>query len=178
MAEIPTISPEKREIVDDNARKFIIGTIDPAFLERHGAVSYGMTTDWIEIGEDNEKKVVVKAYPDKVQRLLIEKITKDGDRTANKQSIDESTYEEQLQSAGPHSEKRRYEFEYEQNGIKYTIKYDEFVGSQLRIIEVEAPIQQQRDAFDPHSFPAELIEVTRRLQYYGYRIAETVKRFP
>ena len=175
MTEFSAATPEKRETVDDNARKFVIGTIDPAFLTNQNARSYEMVTDWIETGEDNEKKVVVKVYPDKIQRLLIEKVTKDGNRVADKQSIDESKYNEYLAVAGPHSEKRRYEFEYEQNGINFIVKYDEFVGSQLRILEIEAPTEQQGDSFDPYDFPAELVEVTGQLQYYGYRIADTVK---
>lgn len=178
MTEIPAATPEKREIVGDNARKFIIGTIDPTFLEQRQATSYDMNTHWIKTGDEEEEKVVVKIYPDKIQRLLIAKVTKDGDRSADKQDIDEGRYTEHLASAGPHSEKRRYEFIYEQaDGKKFSVKYDEFVDSQLRIIEIDAPTDDERAAFNPEEFPAELIEVTGQLQYYGYRIAETVKRF-
>ena len=180
MTEIPTTTPEKREIVDDNARKFIIGTIDPVFLQRYGARSYDMTTDWIKTDDDEEEKVVVKVHPDKVERLLIAKVTKeDGSRSADKQAIDENKYNELVETAGVHSRKRRYEFSYEQSdGRKFSVKYDEFADSELRIIEIDAPTDDDRAAFKPEEFPAELMEVTGRIMYYGYRIADTVKRFP
>ncbi len=32
-AEIPRNTPEKKEVLDDNARKFIVDTLDSTFLE-------------------------------------------------------------------------------------------------------------------------------------------------
>ncbi|HSW77545.1 MAG TPA: hypothetical protein VLG36_01985 [Candidatus Chromulinivoraceae bacterium] len=59
-AEIPKTTPEKREILDDNARKFTVEPISAQFLDEHSATSFTLTVDWLETSEANEKKVAYK----------------------------------------------------------------------------------------------------------------------
>ena len=78
-------TPEKRKIIADNARKFIVDEIDPTLLDGDDTVSFTLTTDWLETGEDDEKKIAHKAFADgTAQTLLIAKVTVGGKRTANK----------------------------------------------------------------------------------------------
>lgn len=171
--ENPVANPEKKEILDDNARKFIAETIDPQFLEEHRASSFTLTTDWLETGEDNEKKLAYKEFDSgEIQILLIAKVTKDGCRTSEKVKITDEEYKRLLESSVLHLEKKRHEFTYTQNGIPFSMKYDEFADSELRILEVDAASDEMRDSFIPEDFPAELIEVTGDTQYYGYRVAD------
>lgn len=172
-AEFPTHTPEKNEILDDNARKFIVETIMPEFLEEHRASAYTMITDWLVTGEDNEKKLAYKKfYTGDTQILLIEKITKDGDRTSEKQKITKEEYEQLLASSLLRLEKKRYEFTYAQNDTPFSVKYDEFAESNLRLLEVDATSEEERSSFTPHNFPVELKEVTGDINYYGYRVAD------
>jgi hypothetical protein len=172
-AEIPTHNPEKKEVLDDNARKFIVETIDPTLLVETRASSYTLTTDWLETGEDNEKKLAHKKFDNgDIQILLIAKVTKDGNRTSEKTKITEDEYKRLLESSVLHLEKKRHEFTYAQNGVSFSMKYDEFADSELRILEVDAASDEMRDSFIPEDFPAELIEVTGDTQYYGYRVAD------
>ncbi|MGB4956939.1 MAG: hypothetical protein WBO49_00635, partial [Candidatus Saccharimonas sp.] len=64
MTEIPQNSREKEQSVPDDARKFIVraGKLNQAFLDAHGAKIYTMVTDWIDIGDDTETKLVHKTY--------------------------------------------------------------------------------------------------------------------
>ena len=166
-------SPElQKEVLDDNARKFITEPLNADFLSQHGAVSYVLTTDWLETDESSEKKVVCKRYDDgNIQRLLITKVTKDGTRTSEKEKITEDEYDELLEHSLIHVEKRRAEFGYEQNGIVFEVKYDEFAASDLRILEVDAATDEQRQSFDPIGGSH---EVTGDMGYYGYRVAQQI----
>lgn len=172
----PTPEQEKsKEVLDDNARKFVAEVIDATFLEENGVTSYTMITDWLATGEDNETKVVYKKFDSgDVQILLISKVTKDGSRTSEKEKISEEKYKELLDSSIVHSEKRRHEFNYTQNDTVFSVKYDELVGSKLRMLEVDALSEEERDSFNPSDFPGKLSEVTGDMRYYGYRIAEIV----
>lgn len=173
--EVPVNNPEKKEILDDNARKFIVDVIDSKFLEENRAIAFNLITDWLEIGGDDEKKVAYKEFENgDIQTLLIAKVTKNGDRTSEKEKITKEQYEELLNSSMLHLEKKRSEFTYVQNGISLSIKYDEFAKSKLRILEVDATNEEERDSFSPGDFPGELIEVTGDMRYYGYRIAAVV----
>lgn len=170
------VQPEKqKEILDDNARKFVVGTLEPAFLEGIGASSFLMITDWLETGEDDERKLAHKKFANgDVQILLIYKIMKDGRRTSEKEKINEQEYIELLKGSVRHVEKVRYEFSYDQDDITFGVKYDEFIDSDLRVLEVDASNDEQRNAFDPDTFPSELSEVTGKMQYYGYRVADII----
>jgi hypothetical protein len=174
-AEIPTHDPEKKEKLEDNARKFITGALEPKFLGENGATSFTLTIDWLETDEANEKKVAYKRFDDGgIQILLIAKVTKDGNRTSEKEKITEEQYRELLGSSILHLEKKRYEFDYIQDGTPFSMKYDEFADEKLRILEVDASTNEGRNAFNPDDFPSELGEVTGDMRYYGYRIADVV----
>jgi len=165
----------KKEILDDNARKFIVNSLDPGFLKENNATSFIMTTDWLETGEDNEKKLAYKKFENgDIQIVLIAKSTKNGNRTSEKEMINEAQYASLLEKSVRRLEKRRYELTYIQNKTEFTLKYDEFANSQLRILEVDAPTEDERNSFNAQSFPAVLSEVTGDLRYYGYRVADTV----
>jgi len=166
---------QQKEILDDNARKFVVAALEPAFLERSGASAFILATDWLETGEDREKKLAYKKFENgDSQILLISKITKDGCRISEKEKISEKEYAALLGESVCHLEKMRYEFQYIQNGITFDIKYDEFVGSQLRVLEVDASSEEDRNSFSPYDFSSQLFEVTEQVQYYGYRVASIV----
>ena len=176
-AEIPTSNPEKKEKLDDNARKFVTGTLDPAFLDKNGASSFTLTVDWLETDENTEVKVAHKKFDDgKIQILLIAKATKSGNRISEKEKISEERYQQLKASSVLHLEKKRYEFEYEQNGIPFSVKYDEFTDGKLNMLEVDASSEDRRESFSPTDFPAELEEVTGDIRYYGYRVAEVINQ--
>lgn len=82
-------SPERqKEVLDDNARKFITEPLSTNFLLQHGATSYVLITDWLEADESSEKKAVCKRYDNgDIQRLFITKVTKDGARTSEKRRL-------------------------------------------------------------------------------------------
>lgn len=171
-AEIPTNKPERKEILEDNARKFITGILDPRFLEEHSPSSFMLIVDWLETDEDNEKKVAYKRFNNgDIQILLITKVTQDGNRTSEKEKITEKEYQELQGASILHLEKRRYEFDYVQNGIPFSMKYDEFADETLRMLEVDASTEEERTTFNPDSFPGRLDEVTGDVKYYGYRVA-------
>lgn len=173
--KMPVTNPEKKETLDDNARKFTVDTIDATFLEDNKATSFVLTVDWLETGEDDEKKVAHKKFDNgDVQILLISKVTKDGSRTSEKGAITEEAYEELLASSVLHLKKKRYEFTYTQGGTPFGVKYDEFGEGSLRVLEVDAPSEEERSSFNPSEFPFALDEVTGDMQYYGYRIASIV----
>ena len=175
--DIPKNSPEKKEKLEDNARKFTTEALDSEFLRAHNASSFTLTVDWLETGEDTEVKVAHKKFDNgDVQILLIAKTTKDGNRVSEKEKIDEGRYEELKASSVRHLEKKRYEFEHEQNGIPFSVKYDEFADGKLNMLEVDASSEEQRRSFSPDDFPAELEEVTGDIQYYGYRVADVVSQ--
>jgi hypothetical protein len=172
--EIPRNNPEKKELLDDNARKFTADTIDPEFLQKNNAKSFLLTTDWLEMGESSEKKLAHKKYENgDVEILLIQKFTQDGKRTVPpKEKLTEDQYQEFLAlSPALRVEKIRHEFDYIQSGISFSVKYDEFVDSKLRVLEVDAQDEIERDSFEPRAFPYGLTEVTGDIRYYGYRVA-------
>ena len=73
-----------------------------------------------------------------------------------------------------HLEKKRYEFEYAQNGITFSVKYDEFATGKFCMLEVDAPSDEERSSFSSGDFPSTLAEVTGDMKYYGYRVAEII----
>lgn len=175
LEKLPVNTPKKSTLLDDNARKFVVGVINHEILEKYDASSFNLIVDWIETGEDNEKKVAYKQFDNgDIQILLISKVTIDGNRTSEKTKITEEEYRELLGSSILHLEKKRHEFEYTRNNLSFSIKYDEFEGGELRILEVDAPNEEDRSSFNPNDFPAELSEVTGDVRYYGYRVANII----
>lgn len=163
-------TPEKVTL-DDNARKFTCETLQPEFLDQNSASSFTLVTDWLETGEDNEKKIAWKKFDNgDIQILLISKVTKDGKRTSEKQEITQELYEVLIASSILHLEKLRHEFTYDQGGVVFSLKYDNFGESNPRILEVDASSDEERSSFDPNIFPARLTEVTGDMTYYGYRM--------
>jgi len=76
---------ERREVLNDNARKFVAEPINEPFLREHEASSFKLIVDWLEKNEDNETKVAYKDFGDgNIQILLIAKTTVDGNRTSEK----------------------------------------------------------------------------------------------
>ncbi|MDN5274451.1 MAG: hypothetical protein JWP06_352 [Candidatus Saccharibacteria bacterium] len=176
-AEIPTNSPEKKETLDDNARKFILEGIDPKLLDENNASSFSLIIDWLETDNDNdnETKVAYKEFDNgDVQILLITKTTTDGNRTSIKEKITKEEYEQLVVSSVLHLEKKRYEFTYAQGSVVFSVKYDEFTDGELCMLEVDASSEEERRSFSPGEFPSKLVEVTGDTQYYGYRIAEII----
>ena len=166
-----------KQILEDNARKFIVSTAMPQLFKPDSVISYDLTTDWLETNTDNEKKLVYKRFNSgEVQHLLISKVTKDGSRVSEKIPIDETKYAELSKESLLHLEKKRFEASLPQNGQVFSLKYDEFAGSDLRILEVDAESDEERALFEPDDFPAALIEVTGDLRYYGYRIADQLHK--
>lgn len=173
--DIPKNNPEKKEKLEDNARKFTAEALNSEFLEAHNASLFTLTVDWLETGEDTEVKVAHKKFDNgEVQILLIAKTTRGGNRVSEKEKINEERYRQLKASSILHLEKKRYEFEYEQNGILFSLKYDEFADGKLNILEVDASSEEQRETFDPKKFPVELEEVTGDIRYYGYRVAKII----
>lgn len=176
MSEHPlNTTPEKIQILDDNARKFVVGGLEADFMTQFDVTSYVMTTDWLVTDEDSETKLAHKAFDDgELQILLISKRTVDGNRTSRKEKITQEEYEKLLTSSILRVTKKRYEFEYAQAGVTYDIKLDEFTDGTLTVLEVDANTEDDRLAFDPTTFPAKLKEVTGTIDYYGYRVANVV----
>ena len=171
MIEIPKDKPERKEKLDDNARKFISKAIEQKFLDEHSASSFKLTVDWLETGDDTEKKLAYKEFKNgEIQILLIAKVTKDGIRTSEKEKISEDEYNKLLTFSNVHLEKRRYEFDYTQNDTSFACKYDEFANG-FQILEVDSMSEEQRNRFDANNFPYHIEEVTGDIQYYGYRVA-------
>jgi hypothetical protein len=167
----------QREILEDNARKFTVKILSPALLQELDASGYALTTDWLETGEDTEKKVVSKRFQNgDTQLLLISKVTKDGNRTSDKQKITDEQYAELLGLSILRVEKMRYEFDFVQHNTPFSMKYDEFSNTQLCVLEVDAASDSERNSFNPKEFPSELSEVTGDIRYYGYRVAGIMQR--
>lgn len=165
----------KMEMMDDNARKFIISNIDQEFLKKRAAVSYTLVMDWIGIDPDDDRKIVCKTFTDgQSQILLVSKITKNGNRQVEKKPITQEEYQELLKSSRTHVEKKRFEINFTQDGQSFLLKYDEIKNSQLCLLEVDAPTAEVRASFDPKKFPYLLSEVTGNSQYYASRITEVI----
>lgn len=175
--EKPSNNPEKKEMLDDNALKFTLNDIGPGFLQENMARSFLLTTDWLEMGENNEKKLAHKKYENgNVEILLIQKFTENGRRTVPpKEKLTVEQYRELLPMSKRRVEKIRSEFNYTQSGTTFSMKYDEFLNSKLRILEVDAQNEALKNQFNPSEFPFNLTNVTGKIQYYGYRIAELVQ---
>lgn len=174
MTGIPTHnSPEKQQVIADNARKFIVENIDVSLLAGEGVTSFKLTTDWLKTGEDDEEKIVRKEFPDgTIQTLHIAKVTVDGNRTAKKQAITPEEYDHLLNSSLVRVEKTRNEFIFKQNGVRFDAKYDEFAGpNSLCVLEIDASNEEARDKFDLAAFPGKLSEVIDDRSYEGYRVA-------
>jgi len=178
MSEVPSpINPEKAEILDDNARKFIVASpLTTEFLKANGAISYLLICDWINTGTNDEEKLVYKKFENnETQILLISKATLDGNRTSKKENITSERYMQLLEQSKINVKKIRNEFEYVQDDATYSIKYDEFEGDELRVLEVDAPTDDVRALFKPDNLPFALSEITGDISYYGYRVASHVK---
>lgn len=171
MEKVASNSPEKRDGVADNARKFIVQPLDKDFIDGHTVTKFRLITDWLKTGENDETKVACKQFADgREELLLIEKVTDGGgNRIAQKTPIGRDEYERQLQNAVIHVEKDRTEW---QDG-DLTFKYDEFADeSGLRLLEVDAQDEATRNGFDVTAFPVKLAEVSGDRSYEGYRVAE------
>lgn len=171
-----SLSQSKQEVerAPDDARKFVVHNLDSTILEGDDIVRCNFPTDWLETDENTEKKIVRKVYSDgTVQMLLIAKTTEGGKRSSEKRSLTQDEYDSLLQLAQLHVEKNRYSFNYVQKNVVFKVNYDEFVGSELRILEVDAETEAQRAMFDPEDFPAQLEEVAAgNRSYEGYRVAD------
>lgn len=166
---------QEKLVIDDNARKFVVDSIDPHLLEASNATSYLLVTDWLETSENNEKKIARKEFENgDVQILLISKVTIDGNRTSEKEAITEDKYDELIKGSIRHVEKVRHEFKCTQNGTEFDMKYDEFTDSSLRMLEVDATTDAERESFTSDEQFAGVREVTGDLRYYGYRVANMV----
>jgi hypothetical protein len=175
LEKLPIDTPERNELLGDNARKFIVETTDYAFLEDNDATAFTLIVDWLEMDKDNEKKVAYKQFATgDTEILLIAKVTKDGNRTSIKNKITEEAYEALVSSSVLHLEKKRHECDYIQANTSFSLKFDEFAGGKLYILEVDALSEEERNAFNPHDFPAQLVEVTGDIRYYGYRVADMI----
>ncbi len=168
--DIPTIKSENKEVLEDNARKFVVRGISQDLLK--DSKSSLLTVNWLETNENDERKIISKEFSDgDKQLLLVSKVSKDGNRISERRKIDQVEYETLLKQSILHISKRRYEFKVTQNEIVYAIRYDEFQNSELRVLEVDTSKDFDRTKFDPALFPAELTEVTGNLEFYGYRVA-------
>ena len=170
---ITTNKNESKKGVEDNARKFVVDNIDPNFLKENGAISFTLVVDWIETNEDSEKTIVYKKFEDgRAQILLITKITTNNSRMADRREILEDEYKELLKSSILRSEKKRYEFKFVQDDVTFNMKYDEF-NNNLKMLEVDALDEEDRNKFKSQLFPYKISEVTGNIDYYGYRVAES-----
>lgn len=169
----PEREPNK-EILDDNARKFIVESLDDALLASEDT-HYLLVTDWLEMGSDNEKKLAYKKYSNgEVQILRISKVTTEEGRTSQKEKINEEQYEALLTHSIRHVEKIRHELNFTQGDVHFELKYDEFEDSDLRILEVDAKSDEERAIFSFEEFPGILSEVTGDIRYYGYRVGDVL----
>ena len=174
MHELPTAGPEKRESVPDDARKFIIEASDLPLDDQDRIVTYLLITDWIKMGEDDEEKIVFKQHLDgSVELLHIEKVSKDGKRTAVKRKISPEEYETKLKLSQVRVEKQRHELKMMQSGMTFDGKYDVFNGPRgLQMLEVDG---EARDDFNAELFAENsMTEVSGDRSYEGYRIADKI----
>lgn len=179
MSERPTNTPEQKTVAKDNARKFIIGEFDPSEVTDGDVTSFKLIVDWLETGEDDETKLARKIFSDgREQILLIQKVAKDGNRVAEKVEISQEEYDKRRVDSQLHLEKTRYEFGYTQNGVEFSLKYDDF-GDERYLLEVDAADEAQRVLFNPHEFPGKLREVEDDSRAFeGYRIVEQLAQWP
>lgn len=180
-SEIPTDKSDKREALDDNARKFIADPIEARMLEELGAKSFNLDVYWLETGEDSERKVVHKQFDDgEVMRLEVTKVRdkETGERVSKKVPIEEPDFVIAKTAAALSLKKRRHEFSFIQDGEEFLTKYDEFEGSDLHMIEIDGSNGVDRMSFDPDRFFVDLTEVTPDRRYEGYRLALLISDLP
>lgn len=166
-------SKQEVECVPDDARKFVVHNLDSTILDSDDIVRCNFPTDWLETDENTEKKIVRKVYDDgTVQMLLIAKATESGKRSSEKKPLTQDEYDSLLELSQLRVEKNRYSFIFTQENTSFKVNYDEFTGSELRILEVDADTEELRAMFDPKEFPAQLEEVAAGdRSYEGYRVA-------
>lgn len=178
MPEIPSATPELEQPPKDDARKFVTAApFGNDFLrQRDNLKSYLMTTDYLRAGAE-EQKIVRKVYEGgKADYLLIEKVrTASGTTVPAKETLTLEKYNELLKLSlhQYRMTKMRHEFDYDQSGIKLSMKYDEFAESLLCMLEVDADSEEDRNSFayeKPGDFPYALTEVTGDERYYGYQV--------
>lgn len=178
--EAPSNNPEQKEVVDDNARKFLIEPLSPEFLR--GASLVTLTTHFL----DDQKKIVHKVYPKsekhpkgKIEIWSIRKvIDEDGNRTAERQQMPEKdyNYEELRRDSLFTYKKDRFQFNYPaKNGVRFSCSYDEFEDGKLCMLEVNAPSKEARNSFNPETFPIPLTEVSGVPGYTGSEIIDTLQ---
>ena len=170
-----SLSQSKQEVerAPDDARKFIVHNLDSTILDGNDIVRCNFPTDWIETDENTEKKIVRKVYDDgTIQMLLIAKTTESGKRSSEKRPLIQNEYDSLLKLSQLRVDKNRYSFNYTQGNVVFKVNYDEFVGSELRILEVDTETEELRAMFEPDKFPAQLEEVAAGdRSYEGYRVA-------
>ena len=177
-AENPQNSPEKRETLTDDARKFIVQPLEPTFFVDKDVTTFTLIVDWLETGEESEEKLARKTFYDgAVELLRIAKVKQNGNRNTVKTPMTEIEYKAALSSSLEHLEKERTEFTYVDGGVVLDMKYDVFTGTTLTMIEVDAKNVDARAAFDPAHFPGIIEEVSDDIDYTGYRICKTLKRY-
>ena len=170
-------NPEvKSDASDDNARKFVVaGSLSPEYLRDMKATGFRLTVDWLEMSDDRETKLVYKEYDDgEVQLLRITKEANEEGRRARKTPVAMDHYLEAVADSQRRVLKRRHEFKHVQHKMIFNMKYDEFEGSDLRLIEVDAPTDEERRSFDHTDFVVGLEEVSDDPHYTGYRVAEVL----
>lgn len=197
MTELPPKPEREQKQVDDNDRKFVLTPVEDGEFNPVYEKAYDMTTWWL-IAEDNrEKKLVHKVFHSGVEEYwLITKKTDGKNRKSDKvllytdadtdAEVDADALKGIMELVGNRddsSRKARYELSYVQGDIKYNLKYDVFIDSYLRVLEVDSVSKraEERDAFDPrafeglfqHSFALE--EVTGQAAYTGHNVIETAK---
>lgn len=167
---------EGKEGVDDNARKFTLDGVDKEFLKANNAVSFDLDVSWLVTDDDLEKKLVYKKLDDsgEVQTILVSKVIDCGKRKTNKEKITMEEYQNMISNATVNIKKKRYEFKYKQGGTEFDMKYDDFVDSQLQLLEVDAKTEEERNKFNISEFPYKITEVSGDNRYTGYRVKEVL----
>lgn len=160
----------------DNARKFIVQQqIGLEFLASKKATLSFLIIDWIATDETREEKLVCKLHTSgRVEYKSTMKEWRADSRSKLERQLKFSEYEELRTRSLLRLEKARYEFGVEQDNLGFFVKYDEFVASPLRILEVDAYHPEQRAAFDPSRFGYSLSEVTGSRRYYGHMVAHEI----
>lgn len=174
--EKPISTPERRNAVSDNARKFVLEPLGQSFFADTPRTTFTLAIDWISTEEASEEKLAHKTFVDgTVEILHIAKVTDtDGKRTTVKNPISLDEYETLRASSTKHLEKVRTDFTYTQGDVSYPAKYDVFTGTSLVLLEVE---DEDKEPFQPVNFPTNLKEVSGDAAYSGYRICETLGQY-
>lgn len=161
-------------IANDDARKFVTTSFGDAFLKRHNAETFNLTTDWLFGGDSCEIKIVCRQYSDRGDRYhLITKYADGTTRRSYKLELQEKAYLRLTKSSCAHLEKERCEFDFVQDHVPFILKLDRYGVKGYCVLEVDAASRQEADrrSFRPDRFPYELREVSGDLRYYGIRLA-------